>query len=304
MNEGNVAGCNGTKDESWRDWEPIGDGYHGYKGTFDGQEHTISGLYFYGECNPDEDQFDGEDVGVVRKLDNPGIIQNIGLENSYFYGETEVAGICGRNSGGTIRNCYNTANITGTSIIVGGIVGYNYGTVSNCYNTGNIEGGSNVGGVCGFNEVYSNFITKTYGTIEKCYNTGNVTGTQNLGGICGTNSANAIIKNCYNAGDVTGTTMCIGGIIGKNAKCVVENCYNTGTVTGTDEVGAVCGMDAYDVLTNCYYLAKSETDKLDGTTFKTADQFASGEVAYLLNGKDTGQRKHFPPEPGQRRAGG
>ena len=281
VNTGDVAGCNGTKDESWRDWTPIGDGYNGYKGTFDGQEHTISGLYFYGECNPDEDQYDGEDVGIVRKLNNSGIIQNIGLENSYFYGETEVAGICGRNSGGTIRNCYNTANITGTSIIVGGIVGYNYGTVSNCYNTGNIEGSSNVGGVCGFNEVY---ITKTYGTIEKCYNTGNVTGTQNLGGICGTNSANAIIKNCYNAGDVTGTTMCIGGIIGKNAKCVVENCYNTGTVTGTGEVGAVCGMDAYDVLTNCYYLAKSETDDLDGTTFKTADQFASGEVTYLLNG--------------------
>ena len=293
VNTGDVAGCNGIKDESWRDWTPIGDGYNGYKGTFDGQEHTISGLYFYGECNPDEDQYDGEDVGIVRKLNNSGIIQNIGLENSYFYGETEVAGICGRNSGGTIRNCYNTANITGTSIIVGGIVGYNYGTVSNCYNTGNIEGSSNVGGVCGFNEVYSNFITKTYGTIEKCYNTGNVTGTQNLGGICGTNSANAIIKNCYNAGDVTGTTMCIGGIIGKNAKCVVENCYNTGTVTGTDEVGAVCGMDAYDVLTNCYYLAKSETDDLDGTTFKTADQFASGEVAYLLNGSTSGDANIF-----------
>ena len=293
VNEGNVAGCNGIKDESWRDWTPIGDGYNGYKGTFDGQEHTISGLYFYGECNPDEDQYDGEDVGIVRKLNNSGIIQNIGLENSYFYGETEVAGICGRNSGGTIRNCYNTANITGTSKIVGGIVGYNYGTVSNCYNTGNIEGSSNVGGVCGFNEVYSNFITKTYGTIEKCYNTGNVTGTQNLGGICGTNSANAIIKNCYNAGDVTGTTMCIGGIIGKNAKCVVENCYNTGTVTGTDEVGAVCGMDAYDVLTNCYYLADSETDKLDGTTFKTAAEFASGEVAYLLNGSTSGDANIF-----------
>ena len=132
VNEGDVAGCNGTKDASWRDWTPIGDGYYGYKGTFDGQGHTISGLYFYGECNPDEDQFDGEDVGIVRKLNDSGVIQNVGLENSYFYGETEVAGICGRNSGGIIRNCYNTATITCENIIVGGIVGYSYGTVRAC----------------------------------------------------------------------------------------------------------------------------------------------------------------------------
>ncbi len=297
VNEGDVAGCNGTKDESWIDWTPIGDGYHGYKGTFDGQGHTISGLYFYGECNPDEDQFDGEDVGIVRKLDNTGIIQNIGLENSYFYGETEVAGICGRNSGGTIRNCYNTANITGTSIIVGGIVGYSYGTVSNCYNTGNIEGSSNVGGVCGFNDSYSNVLSgsKTYGTIENCYNTGNVTGTQKLGGICGTSAyGDCTVKNCYNTGNITGTKI-IGGIIGNNASKIVQNCYNTGTVTGTeiDEVGAVCGMDTYTASQNCYYLAESETDDLDGTTAKTADQFASGEVAYLLNGSTSDDTSVF-----------
>ncbi|WP_449073599.1 GLUG motif-containing protein [Ruminococcus sp.] len=290
VNEGNVAGCNGIKDESWRDWTPIGDGYNGYKGTFDGQEHTISGLYFYGECNPDEDQYDGEDVGIVRKLNNSGIIQNIGLENSYFYGETEVAGICGRNSGGTIRNCYNAGTITGERII-GGIVGaFEVGTVSNCYNTGNITGESDVGGVCGNNMMRSN-------TIENCYNTGNITGDMDLGGICGENTANAIIKNCYNIGNVTGTDKRIGGIIGRNASKFVENCYNTGTVTSTgentDTVGGVCGLNSSNYLTNCYYLADSETDKLDGTTFKTADQFASGEVAYLLNGSTSGDANIF-----------
>ena len=290
VNEGNVAGCNGIKDESWRDWTPIGDGYNGYKGTFDGQEHTISGLYFYGECNPDEDQFDGEDVGVVRKLDNPGIIQNIGLENSYFYGETEVAGICGRNSGGTIRNCYSAGTITGERII-GGIVGaFEVGTVSNCYNTGNITGESDVGGVCGNNMMRSN-------TIENCYNTGNITGDMDLGGICGENTANAIIKNCYNIGNVTGTDKRIGGIIGRNASKFVENCYNTGTVTSTgentDTVGGVCGLNSSNYLINCYYLADSETDKLDGTTFKTAAEFASGEVAYLLNGSTPGNANIF-----------
>ena len=215
-----------------------------------------------------------------------GVIQNVGLENSYFHGEQNIAGICGQ-SYGTISNCYSTGTVIGELINIGGIVGSStslvsssYGTVSNCHNTGSIEGVQNTGGICGFNDCHQ--------TIENCYNTGNITGELELGGICGSNAANAIIKNCYNTGDVTGTDEEIGGIIGENSSILVENCYNTGTVTNTgedtDTVGAVCGWDKYKDVKNCYYLADSETDKLDGTTFKTADQFASGEVAYLLNG--------------------
>ena len=100
------------------------------------------------------------------------------------------------------------------------------------------------------------------------------------------------LKIATNIGNVTGTDKRIGGIIGRNASKFVENCYNTGTVTSTgentDTVGGVCGLNSSNYLTNCYYLADSETDKLDGTTFKTAAEFASGEVAYLLNGSTSG----------------
>ena len=281
VNEGNIAGCNGTKDESWRVWTPIAADYGRYKGTFDGQGHTISGLYF--------NDSSAECIGIVGELDRGGVIQNVGLENSYFHVYQYTAGICGYNSG-TISNCYNAGTVIGEFILIGGIVGaFNVGTVSNCYNTGNITGESDVGGVCG-NNMNSN-------TIENCYNTGNITGDMDLGGICGGNTANAIIKNCYNTGDVTGTDKRIGGIIGRNASKFVENCYNTGTVTSTgedtDTVGAVCGWDKYKDVKNCYYLADSETDKLDGTTFKTADQFASGEVTYLLNGSTPGDANIF-----------
>ena len=281
VNEGDVANCNGTKDASWREWTPIAADYGRYKGTFDGQGHTISGLYF--------NDSSAECIGIVGDLGRGGVIQNVGLENSYFHVYQYTAGICGYNSG-TIRNCYNAGTVIGEFIIIGGIVGaFEVGTVSNCYNTGNITGESDVGGVCG-NNMSSN-------TIENCYNTGNITGDMDLGGICGGNTANAIIKNCYNIGNVTGTDKEIGGIIGRNASKFVENCYNTGTVTNTgedtDTVGAVCGWDKYKDVKNCYYLADSETDKLDGTTFKTADQFASGEVAYLLNGSTPGNANIF-----------
>ena len=282
MNEGNLANYDGTSENTWREWIPIAADYGRYKGTFDGQGHTISGLYF--------NDSSAECIGIVGDLDRGGVIQNVGLENSYFHVYQYTAGICGYNSG-TISNCYNAGTVIGEFILIGGIVGaFEVGTVSNCYNTGNITGESDVGGVCGNNMMRSN-------TIENCYNTGNITGDMDLGGICGENTANAIIKNCYNIGNVTGTDKRIGGIIGRNASKFVENCYNTGTVTSTgentDTVGGVCGLNSSNYLTNCYYLADSETDKLDGTTFKTAAEFASGNVAYLLNGSTPGNANIF-----------
>ena len=282
VNEGNLANYDGTSENTWREWTPIAADYGSYKGTFDGQGHTISGLYF--------NDSSAECIGIVGELGRGGVIQNVGLENSYFHVHQYTAGICGYNSG-TISNCYNAGTVIGEFIIIGGIVGaFNVGTVSNCYNTGNITGESDVGGVCGNNMMRSN-------TIENCYNTGNITGDMDLGGICGENTANAIIKNCYNIGNVTGTDKRIGGIIGRNASKFVENCYNTGTVTSTgentDTVGGVCGLNSSNYLINCYYLADSETDKLDGTTFKTAAEFASGEVAYLLNGSTSGDANIF-----------
>ena len=282
VNEGNLANYDGTSENTWREWTPIAADYGRYKGTFDGQGHTISGLYF--------NDSSAECIGIVGDLGRGGVIQNVGLENSYFHVYQYTAGICGYNSG-TIRNCYNAGTVIGEFIIIGGIVGaFEVGTVSNCYNTGNITGESDVGGVCGNNMMRSN-------TIENCYNTGNITGDMDLGGICGENTANAIIKNCYNIGNVTGTDKRIGGIIGRNASKFVENCYNTGTVTSTgentDTVGGVCGLNSSNYLTNCYYLADSETDKLDGTTFKTAAEFASGNVAYLLNGSTPGNANIF-----------
>lgn len=43
-------------------------------------------------------------------------------------------------------------------------------------------------------------------------------------------------------------------------------------------------QDNDGTIKNCYYLSDSETDSFDETTAKTAEQFASGEVCYLLNG--------------------
>ena len=136
--------------------------------------------------------------------------------------------------------------------------GQNNSTITNCYNEGTVSGGDNsswIGGVCGYNNS---------GTITNCYNTAAVSGSEDVGGVCG-----------YNEGTIT-------------------NCYNEGTVSGGRYyVGGVCG-DNIDTITNCYYLADSETDSIDGTTFKTTDQFAGGEVAYILQSAQTAATEGDP----------
>ena len=185
--EGNVS--NGSDFISWTpiaDW--MGNRTTQYSGTFDGNNKTVSGLYFNG---------DSTCIGLFGSSESDGNIKNVGVVDSYFKGNDYVGGVCGNNAG-TITNCYNAGNLTAieSSAAIGGICGYNNGgTVTNCYNTGTVTAtGSvaSVGGVCGC----------SIAPISNCYNIGTVTATSSsadISGICGYNYGP--IKNCYYLAD-------------------------------------------------------------------------------------------------------
>lgn len=219
----NVLKSDGTlNDGSFTDWTPIGmwagdDKYYSYSGIFDGQNHTISGLYLnqmgMAGC-----------VGLFGHVGSGGKVSNVRVLDSYFSVNGGVGGVCG----------------------------YNDGTITNCYNAGMInkltdDYTNDFGGVCGYNT----------GTIIDCYNTGNVSGVAFNGGVCGDNDGTII------------------------------NCYNTGGVSGDYHVGDICGDNYGATVTNCYYLSDTEIDHKDGTVGKTKEQFANGEVAYLLQADRT-----------------
>lgn len=145
VNTGNIADCNGENADGWKEWTPIC--HWGYSGIFNGQGHTVSGLYC--KCS---DTY----TGFFGYL-NGGKILNVGVENSYFYSNDDnanVGGICGYIYSGDIKNCYNKGTVSaeissnGSS---GGICGniYDSGNITNCFNTGSVNG-SNVGAVCGY----------------------------------------------------------------------------------------------------------------------------------------------------------
>ena len=132
------------------DWTPIGDYDNRYTGTFDGGNHTITGLTI--------NQY-GNYVGMIDFLDSGGTVQNLTLENVNITGGDIVGSVVGDNYG-TVTACTASGNVSGTSRI-GGVVGYNNGTVTACYHaSGNVSGTSNVGGVVGYN---------ISGTLTACY---------------------------------------------------------------------------------------------------------------------------------------
>lgn len=185
--EGNVS--NGSDFITWTpiaDW--MGNRTTQYSGTFDGNNKTVSGLYFNG---------DSTCIGLFGSSESDGNIKNVGVVDSYFKGNDHVGGVCGNNAG-TITNCYNAGNLTAieSSANIGGICGYNNGgTIANCYNTGTVTATgqvASVGGVCGCSTA----------PISNCYNIGTVTATSSsadISGICGYNFGP--IKNCYYLAD-------------------------------------------------------------------------------------------------------
>ena len=214
--DGNLA----DDTSAFTSWTPIG--YYdslfesvNYSGTFDGQNHTISGLYFNNRST--------DFVGLFGCLGSGGEIKNVGVIDSYISGSDTIGGICGDNKG-VITGCYNTGRVSGTGNNVGGVCGDNKGVITGCYNTGTVSGsGSAVGGVCGIN----------IGKITGCYNTGTVSGTGSsglyTGGVCGYNKNEGKITGCYtNNGGVCGTNE--GGTISSDCTEHKDADFADGTV--------------------------------------------------------------------------
>jgi uncharacterized repeat protein (TIGR02543 family) len=229
-------------------WTAIGTSSKPFRGTFDGDGHTVSGIYI----NTD-DSYQGL-FGY-----NNGQIQNVGVEKSFIKGGDYVGGVVGLNPG-KITNSYNAGKVNGNRH-VGGVIGYNNGIITESHNMGRVTGNEFVGGIVGNN--YKTIVTEdntTRGTIANSYNTGAVTGTQTVGGVAGYNYG-GLITSSYNTGTVTGSgtnNQKVGGVAGANNNFndyvgTITNSYNAGKVTGNQFIGGVAGANnPNSTITNSY----------------------------------------------------
>ena len=237
-------------------WYPIGNDKNSYKGTFDGQNHRVTGMVIRGEKN---------EQGFFGNIDGKGTVKNLKISGDInVTGDSlSTGGIAGYLEGKIIY-CEYSGSVSG-GMYVGGITGQTglNAKVTECRNTASVAGTQSIGGITG---------AVSYGTISKCINTGSV-GTEDkspqAGGIVGLMSNYAVVEGCYNTGTVIGKKN-LGGLAGEATVCAVpQGCYNIGSVasginTG-GSVGSYTGSAYISQTTGSFYLAESQAAATDKT---------------------------------------
>ena len=277
----------------------IGDGGEVKNVTTDG--NVIGTSYVGGIC--------GTNKGTIDDCNNKAEVK----ASSNVAGG--IAGYCNRYKLASPIRAYgdivNQGKISTTNAgNVGGIVGsYNCkeGIVSDTgviKNEGAIEGiGTCVGGIVG-----SYNIAASTGAVKKCINTGDVTASKGIqvGGLFGyvsiTSSTEEYrnIENSYSTGQVNitdatdATDSRNGTLVGCFSGNKIKNCYDTVT-----DALPMLGTTKYcQGVENCYSMSEdTSVTEPEGVVVKTKAEFASGEVAYLLDG--TGESRAEAPVWGQ-----
>jgi hypothetical protein len=223
---------------SGRGFEPIGNSTDRFRGSFDGDGHTISNLRIGGG-----DSWTGlfESVGLW------GHVRDVHLENVNVTGSDGVGSVVGTNNHGTVTDVSATGSVTGRQF-VGGLVGSNVngGTVTGSTAEVTVSGTDEVGGLIGRNAGRSAVIDSSA--------VGNVTGSDDVGGLLGANRQSIVIDSAA-SGHVTGTEpisgeQWVGGLVGVTAGAVVIDSTATGTVTTATDAGGLIGWSEETVVVN------------------------------------------------------
>lgn len=222
------------------DFNIMANQYCPFRGTFDGNDHTISnfsymspeargvGLFGYvtngrikdlGLIDPNVDVDRGEFQGCLVGLLEAGIVTHCYVDSGSITGHNEAGGLIGENGiGGIIINCCFTGDATGNEN-VGGLVGQNKGSITASYSYADIEGQTAVGGLAG---------RCSQGEIVNCYARGNVAGQWYVGGLLGSNGSGShgrhtgAIRNCYST---TAGGSRSGGLLGADWGGEIINCF-------------------------------------------------------------------------------
>lgn len=248
--------------------------------------------------------------GLVGRSGNISA-KNCWVEGGSVTGRKIAAGICtdSDDNSPTVVNCHNSANINTTATSAAKKFGIAAGIWA-CDTSGargEFTGCTNSGTVSGRN--YAAGIATAGRAITSCINSGAVTSTNGLAAGMSNNSAYA--EKCGNTGTIKGYANVSGsmGVAGINNSTGASFCYNTGKIISTYKSDWAYGISGYGrstikncfsyvagenialapnsteiKVTNSYYLASSATAVSSAGTWASADDFASGKVAWGVDG--------------------
>jgi len=218
----NDIDLNVTPYNTGKGWIPIAQSElsESFIGHFDGDNHTISGLYINNN--------DALYMGFFGFFTG-GSVKNVKFSDVNL-SSSRIIGTVGYVSGATVTNVHVTGSIQGGN--AGGIAGsvWNNGTITESSFIGSISG-TNAGGIAG--DIESEETGGENTTISNSYSLGTISGT-NSGGIVGSSNNDGMgstITNSYSLATITGSSTA-GEIVGNRASTVdIKTSYFAGSLS-------------------------------------------------------------------------
>ncbi len=265
-----------TATSSWNSgsgFSPIGNGTTAFKGSFDGEDYTITGIFISSPAD--------EYQGFFGYTETTADITDLILKNITVEGRRDVGGVVGWNRG-LLEDCSVTGTITGSEDNIGGVAGYNAdGIIEECSFSGDVTGVV-AGGITGQNKVGSRVLeSSSSGTIEG----------QIAGGLIGMN--NGIVTDSWSSATVEGmfsgkNYAYAGGLVGTLASGDIQTSYATGEVTaqisntgsadGASYAGGLVAMAYGGDIEDSFALGNATASAVNGGSLTA---YAGGLVGYL-----------------------
>ena len=216
-------------------FETIGAGTsnHFFRGTFNGNDFTITGLVI---------NKPGEDYQGLFAYLSGAEIKNLRIAGFNVHGSNNVGGLTGYSaSGSSIYNCHTSGEVLGQNYL-GGMAGQvNYSSILYSSSNSNVVGEDEVGALVGS-------INQT--SLYYSHSNGDITGYENVGGLTGY-VYNGQVVDCFSHASVNANNS-VGGLVGYlwgNAS-VISRSLSTGTVEGQADIGGLLGSNSSG---NVYY---------------------------------------------------
>ena len=231
---------------STNSWIPLGTEDTRFMGTFDGEGHTISGLWIDAAS---------DFVGFFHSIGSAGKVKdlNIVIADKGIKGGNRVGGLAGA-CYGEISNCsVKRGKIEGLGFSIGGLTGSAYpgSSIKGCsaetpVNATNVNK-LHIGGLVGYLD---------RGTISDSHAKGTVNVkkaiTSDMGGLVGYQKE-GVISKCFATGLITvekAQDSTIGGLVGKQCDQIDDQCYSCSQIICIDiddsKVGKLVGHKMTD----------------------------------------------------------
>jgi PGF-CTERM protein len=265
-----IDASNTTRWNDGQGFDPIGNASTPFNGSFDGANHTITGLTI--------DRPETFDTGLFGAVEDGGTVKRVHLRNADITGDLRSGLLAGGvSSGGVVYSSSASGNVTGRSNVGGAVGDVNGGTVENVSATVDVEGEDSVGGLAGS--------VRGSGLVESSDTQSSVSGEESVGGFTGSISTSvAVVRDSTADTTVNGTTD-VGGFVGRIEAGTIERSSASGNVTAPGRLGGFAGVvttgpnDRRGEVVDSYTAASVETE--------ADEQDVGGFVGLLRNGKVT-----------------